>query len=302
MIMRTPRTLLVLGLALALAACGKQQAAEVAPAQRAAPGAPPSVAAEQAPQAQPPKPVSAKAAESSTVTRVNEDGSETVEDASGDSGTHISLLAAVSSTAAAATTAQASNWQDGVNYTRIVPAQPTSVADGQVEVLEIFWYACPHCYALDPLIEAWRKKLPSYVSFSRVPVTWSAGHRSLARLFYSLQSLGKLDQLHAAVFKEIHVNGNPLVDLGNDDAKSEQIQTAFVEKNGISAEAFRNAYHSFAVETDVQRAEQLTERYRVTGVPMFVVNGKYLTDVGMAQGEDRLLMLVSDLAAQEHKH
>ena len=208
----------------------------------------------------------------------------------------------MSSTAAAATTAQASNWQDGVNYTRIVPAQPTSVADGQVEVLEIFWYACPHCYALDPLIEAWRKKLPSYVSFSRVPVTWSAGHRSLARLFYSLQSLGKLDQLHAAVFKEIHVNGNPLVDLGNDDAKSEQIQTAFVEKNGISAEAFRNAYHSFAVETDVQRAEQLTERYRVTGVPMFVVNGKYLTDVGMAQGEDRLLMLVSDLAAQEHKH
>jgi thiol:disulfide interchange protein DsbA len=124
----------------------------------------------------------------------------------------------------------------------------------------------------------------------------------LARLFYTLDSLGKLNQLHTAVFKEIHVNGNPLVDLGNDDAKSEQIQLAFVRKFGISDEAFKNAYHSFAVETALQRADQITERYRIAGVPTFIVNGKYIADVGTAQGEERLLSLISDLAAMEHKH
>jgi thiol:disulfide interchange protein DsbA len=294
--MRATRPALVMILALTLAACGRQSAApattsEPAQAQATTAGTP-------APQPQ--KPVIAQT-ESSTVTRVNEDGSETVEDTSGDSGTHNALLAAVASTAAAATTAPASNWQEGVNYTRMVPAQPTSVPDGQVEVLEVFWYACPHCYALDPLVEAWKKKLPPYVSFSRVPVTWGEGHRSLARFYYALESIGKLNQLHSAIFKEIHVNGNPLVDVGNDSQKSEEIQTAFVEKFGVSAAEFQKAYHSFGVETSLQRAEQLTERYRITGVPTFVVNGKYITDVGMAQGEERLLQLISDLAAQEHR-
>ena len=146
----------------------------------------------------------------------NEDGSETVEDATGDSGAHKPLLAAVASTVAAAhrrrqprPTAPTS-WQEGVNYTRIVPAQPTAVPAGQVEVLEFFWYACPHCYAIDPLVESWKKSKPAYISFSRVHVTWNEGHRSLARLYYTLESMGKLDQLHGEIFKEIHVNERSL--------------------------------------------------------------------------------------------
>ncbi len=123
----------------------------------------------------------------------------------------------------------------------------------------------------------------------------------MARLYYTLDSMGKLNDLHAAIWKEIHVKNNPLVDLGNNDAKSEQIQTAFVQTLGVSREAFATAYRSFAVETELQRADQLGQRYRVTGVPTFVINGKYVADVGTAQSEERLISLVSDLAALEHK-
>jgi thiol:disulfide interchange protein DsbA len=253
------------------------------------------------------KTVEQAAEQPSKITRLNEDGSETVEDVPGDTGARNPLLAAVSSTVTAATstaTAAALNgptlWQEGVNYTRLVPAQPTAVPAGQVEVLEFFWYACPHCNGIDPMVEAWKKSKPAYVSFSRVPVMWNEGHRSLARLFYTLESLGKLDQLHGEIFKEIHVNGNPLVSA--DDAESERMQIAFVKRFGVAEDAFRTAYQSFAVETDLQKADQLVQRYRVDGVPTFVVNGKYVVDVRTAGGPENLLSLISDLAAQEHKH
>ena len=239
----------------------------------------------------------------STIKRLNEDGSETVENTSGDTGAHnpiYAAVAAVSGTAAADPLSGPTMWQEGVNYTRLVPAQPTYAPAGKVEVLEFFWYACPHCYALDPLVEAWRKTKAPYIAFSRVPIMWAAGHRSLARLFYTLQSLGKLDELHTLIFKEIHVNNNPMV--GTDDADSERIQLAFVTKHGVSADAFKTAYHSFTVETDLQRADELMQRYRITGVPTFVVNGKYVADVGTAGGEQKLMNLVSDLASIEHKH
>jgi thiol:disulfide interchange protein DsbA len=241
---------------------------------------------------------------------MNEDGSETVEDVPGDSGAHNPLLAAVASTVAASTSTAAAAtmtgptlWQEGVNYTRIVPAQPTAVPNGQVEVLEFFWYACPHCSAIDPLVESWKRTKPAYISFSRVHVMWNEGHRSLARLYYTLDSMGKLDQLHGEVFKEIHVNGNPLVAGDpNNAAESERIQTAFVTKHGISESDFKKAYHSFAVETALQRADELVQRYRIDGVPTFVVNGKYVADVRTAESQERLLSLVGDLASQEHKH
>jgi thiol:disulfide interchange protein DsbA len=244
------------------------------------------------------------------VRHANEDGSETVEETTGDAGTHNALLAAVASTMATATTSAAAApaasgtaWQEGVNYTRLVPAQPTSAAAGQVEVLEFFWYGCPHCYALDPLVESWRKTKPAFIAFSRVPVTWSEGHRSTARLYYTLESMGKLDQLHTDVFKEIHVNGDPLIGADpNDGAGAERVQTAFVEKLGVPEDAFKKAYHSFAVETDLQRADQLEQRYRIEGVPTFVINGKFVADVRSAGGPERLIALVNDLAQQEHKH
>jgi thiol:disulfide interchange protein DsbA len=306
--MRLRQLALCVGLALALTACGKQQSAnERSPAGAPTSASAPTAAATQAAGQQ--KTAEQAADLPSKITRMNEDGSETVEDVPGDSGAHNPLLAAVASTVAASTsTASAATlggpslWQEGVNYTRIVPAQPTSVPNGQVEVLEFFWYACPHCSAIDPLVESWKKTKPAYISFSRVHVMWNEGHRSLARLYYTLDSMGKLDQLHGEVFKEIHVNGNPLVAGDpNNASESERIQTAFVTKHGISESDFKKAYHSFAVETALQRADELVQRYRIDGVPTFVVNGKYVADVRSADGQERLLSLVGDLAAQEHK-
>jgi thiol:disulfide interchange protein DsbA len=307
--MRSSGLALCLGLALVLAGCGKQQSAvEGSPAGTLNPASAPT-AAQMGAAAVNPKPAEQASDRPSKITRINEDGSETVEDVPSDSGVHNPLLAAVASTIAASTstasaaTTGATPWQEGVNYKRLLPAQPTEVPPGQVEVLEFFWYACPHCYAIDPGVETWLKTKPAYISFSRVPVMWNEGHRSLARLFYTLQTLGKLDQLHGEVFKEIHVHGDALVAADpNNAADSEHIQAVFARKFGISEADFTKAYHSFAVETALQRADELGQRYRIDGVPTFVVNGKFVADVGTAGSPERLLTLVGDLAAQEHKH
>jgi len=240
--MHDSRLVLLLCAALALSSCNKQQASDERAAGRIPPSAaltPPAAGSASAQAEQ--KSSAQKASQPAALTRPNEDGSESVEDATGDSSARNTILAAVASTVAAAAPAAAANltaptlWQEGVNYTRLVPAQPTAVPAGQVEVLEFFWYACPHCYAIDPLVESWKKTKPTYISFSRVHVTWSEGHRSLARLYYTLESLGKLDQLHSEVFKEIHVNGDPLVASDtNDVAATERLQAAFVRKLGIS--------------------------------------------------------------------
>ena len=243
------------------------------------------------------------------MTLLNEDGSETVEETPGDTGAQNKLLAAVASTVAAATSsrsaaaASGTPWQDGVNYNRIVPAQPTDVPAGQIEVLEFFWYACPHCYALEPTVQAWLKAKPAYVTFTRVPVEWNEGHRSLAHLFYALEAMGKLNDVHSEIFKEIQVSGDPLIGADpNNAAAAERVQVSFIKKLGLSDADFEKAYQDMNVQTAMQRADQLVQRYRVSSVPMFVVNGKYITDVAMAGSPEKLISLLSDLAAQEHRH
>ncbi len=284
---------LALGAAL-LGACGSGQPSGPAPA--AEPSAPASAPAGNAPTDE----ATTKAAPPTRTARLNEDGSESNDDSTGDSGEHNPLLAAVAGTAAAATT-PASPFKEGTNYTRLVPAQPTSAGPDQVEVLEVFWYGCSHCYAIDPLVEAWRKKKPSWIKFTRVPVMWDNDvHRAHARLFYTIEDLGKLDELHPLVFKEIHVNGNMLV--AQDPAETEAKQREFLKRFGVTDDQFKKAYHSFNVETNLQRAEQITLRYGVLAVPTFIVNGKYVTDVGMAGGAEKIMPLIDMLAAQEHKH
>jgi protein dithiol oxidoreductase (disulfide-forming) len=109
--------------------------------------------------------------------------------------------------------------------------------------------------------------------------------------------------VHGEIFKEIQVNGDPLIGPDpNSAAAAERVQLAFIKKLGISETDFEKEYHGFNVETALQRADQLAQRYRITSVPMFVVNGKYLTDVTMAGGPEKLMSLLSDLTAQEHKH
>jgi thiol:disulfide interchange protein DsbA len=192
----------------------------------------------------------------------------------------------------------AGKWVAGTHYRVLVPAQPTDSAPGKVEVVEVFWYACPHCYALDPYLESWRKSKPAYIDFRRVPVTWQDVHRSHARLFYALDALGKEDALHNDVFAEMHDLKNLMYTQGN-EAATMAAQLAFVRAHGISDADFTNAYNSFTVQTDLAKADDLVHRYKVDGVPLIVINGKYVTDVGMAGSESNLISLIGDLAASE---
>jgi thiol:disulfide interchange protein DsbA len=189
-------------------------------------------------------------------------------------------------------------WKAGVNYKPIVPGQPTSAAPGKVEVNEVFWYGCGHCYALEPFIRSWEKAKPDYIEFVRTPVMWNPVNIAHARLFYTLQAL-KRDDLHAKVFDEIHTRGNMLV--ANDDARTRQMQLAFAKANGIAEADFLREYDGFYVNSQLQRAEATTRRYQVDAVPIVFVAGKYSTDVGMAGGQKEMLQLIDALAAHEKR-
>jgi protein dithiol oxidoreductase (disulfide-forming) len=192
----------------------------------------------------------------------------------------------------------AGKWKAGTNYVPLVPAQPTNVAPGKVEVVEVFWYGCTHCNSLEPFFTSWKKNKPDYVEFTPVPVMWGPVHRAHARLFYMLQALNRMD-LHDKVFDAVHKQGNMLV--SNDEQATRKMQLDFLKANGVSAEDFNKAWDSFSVTAGLQRAEQLTQRYKVNGVPLVIVNGKYTTDVGQAGGPGQLLQLINDLAANEKR-
>jgi thiol:disulfide interchange protein DsbA len=195
----------------------------------------------------------------------------------------------------------AGKWVAGTNYKVLLPAQPTDVAPGKVEVLEFFWYGCPHCYALDPYLQSWLKNKPGYIEFKRVHVTWGEVHREHARLFYTLQALGKLDELHGKVFDEIHQAHDELYVQGDEKATLAQ-QQRFAKANGISETDFANAWNSFGVQTNVQKADEMGRRYKVEGVPTIVIDGKYVTDVGMAGNQQNVIQIIDDLAASERHH
>lgn len=182
-------------------------------------------------------------------------------------------------------------FKEGTHYQKIVPAQPTNVAPGKVEVAEVFWYGCGHCFSLDPALESWRKKAPGNVEFVRIPAMWNDTLRIHARLFYTAETLGKLDALHSLIFREIHVNQNQLNTV-------EKIG-AFFKQHGVSNEDFQKTFSSFAVESKLQRADFLNRRYRVDSVPLLLVNGKYSTDLSSAGGEANLFALLNELAAHE---
>ncbi len=189
-------------------------------------------------------------------------------------------------------------WKAGVNYTPVVPAQPTNVSPGKVEVVEVFWFGCPHCAALEPFIQSWMKNKPEYVEFVRIPVMWGPVHRAHAKLFYMLRALNRSD-LDQKVFDTIHKDGNILA--ANDEQATRKMQLDFLKANGVSVEDFNKAWDSFTVNSGLQRAEQLTERYKVQGVPVIIINGKYSTDAGQAGGPGQLLQLINDLAASEKR-
>ncbi len=279
--------LLALVALLLLCACARQEPA--------APPAPPPAAQETpAPPAPPPAEASAQSQiEQATHSQESVDGAAEAEHPVSDSS-----LEKITTPPDAAPLPPG-KWQAGVNYNLLVPAQPTSVAPGKVEVTEVFWLACPHCYAFEPFLRSWLKSKPGYVEFVRVPVMWQAVHKSHAHLYYTLEALGR-DDLVAKAFETIASRHELMV--GGSEEETLKLQQAFATGNGVSADDFAKAYNSFSVNSNLQRATEITQRYQVQGVPFIIVNGKYTTDIAMAGGEAKLIELINDLTAAEHHH
>lgn len=200
--------------------------------------------------------------------------------------------AAQANAAAAPSAVDSSRFKEGTSYERLSPAQPTSTGPDQVEVAEFFMYSCPHCYNFDPYVQDWLKTLPAYVNFIRVPTVWNPMVKLHAQAYYTAEALGKLDEMHTAFFREIHVNGNYM--------QTEDAVADFFGKFGVSQDEFKRTFDSFAVHAKLQRADELARRYGVSATPTMVVNGKYVTNASMTGGYDSLLELVGELAASEH--
>ena len=183
-----------------------------------------------------------------------------------------------------------SAYDEGMEYMEISPPQPTDSGD-KVEVVEMFYYGCPHCYRIEPVIEPWIKKLPDDVEFKRVPAIFQAGWEPLARAYYTAEVLGVLDRIHAPLFTAIHAKREKVF-------TEPAIREFFVEQ-GVDPEDFDNAFHSFAVENKVRRAKDLTKRYQIGGVPSFVVNGKYRTNGTYAGGLREVPKVLDFLIEQE---
>ena len=281
---------------LAVSACARQSP------QTAAPPPPPAAATQPAP---PAANTAAPAPEARSSQSETEQATASQESGDGDTDHQARSDASLERIAGSVPGAQlpGGKWQAGVNYDPVVPAQPTNVGPGKVEVMEVFWLACPHCYALEPRLGSWLKTKPAYVEFVRVPVIWQDIHRAHARLYYTLEALGRSDLVGKA-FDTIHQDVENRVPplFGSGDEETYRLQQQFAVQNGVSADDFSKAYNSFSVSSNLQRAEEITQRFHVQGVPLFIVNGKYSTDVAGAGSESNLIELINDLATSEHAH
>jgi protein dithiol oxidoreductase (disulfide-forming) len=180
---------------------------------------------------------------------------------------------------------------EGREFRTVKPAQPTEAPDGKVEVVEFFWYGCPHCHSLEPILKDWVARLPAHVAFRKVHVPFAVvAHQ---QLFYTLQALGKADALNDRVFAAIHEQRQRL-DKPEDMAD-------FAARHGVERKQFLDTYNSFGVRTRMQRATQLAAGYKIDGVPSFGVNGKYVTAPSMVGSNGGALRMIELLVERERK-
>ncbi len=182
---------------------------------------------------------------------------------------------------------------EGKQYVRLNP--PLLVpATGKIEVLEFFWYGCPHCNAFEPMLEAWVKKLPDDVAFRRVPVAFReepfVAHQ---KIYYALEALGLVSTLHRKVFFAIHVEREKLDKIAD--------ITAFMGKNGVDTAKFTEVFNSFSVNTKTAQARKLAEAYRIDGVPALGVAGRFWTSGTLASTPERSLAVTDELIKLSRK-
>lgn len=208
--------------------------------------------------------------------------------------THLvaSAVGAAALSAGGAASAQ-SEFVEGTHYVKL--SQPGAVpADGKIEVVEFFWYGCPHCQAFEPALDAWQKKLPADVAFRRIPVAFReepfVAHQ---RLFFALDAMGLIDTMHRKVFSAIHLDRMRL------DKLPEIV--AFVTKNGVDGAKFSDAFNSFSVQTKIRQAKQLAEVYRIDGVPTLGIQARFYTSGSLAGSPERTLAVADYLIQWSRK-
>ncbi len=163
--------------------------------------------------------------------------------------------------------ASPTNPVEGAEYHRLQNAQPTDTGK-KVEVLEFFWYNCPHCFAFEPALAEWSKKRADNIVLRRVPVGFRDSFIPQQKLYYTLEAMNRLD-LHRVVFDAIH--------LGRQRLDREEAIIEFIEKQGVDRQKFLDVFNSFSVQSKVKRARQLQDIYRIEGVPTVIIDGQYLT-------------------------
>jgi len=186
--------------------------------------------------------------------------------------------------------AQTAKPEAGVDYMVLDKKVPVEAAAGKIEVVEFFWYNCPHCNAFEPALDAWVARLPKDVAMRRVPVGFRDDFVPQQRLFYTLESMGLLDKLHPRIFSAVHVEKQDLT-------RGDGIAT-WVAKQGVDKVKFMEQFNSFSVATKATRATQLQNSYKVEGVPALGVAGRFYTDGTMAKSMPRALQVVDFLVAE----
>ena len=184
--------------------------------------------------------------------------------------------------------AQGKPLQAGTDYHVIEKRAAVDAPPGKIEVVEFFWYNCPHCNSFEPTFDAWRKRAPKDVVVRRVPIAFRDDFVPQQRLFYAMEAMGLVDQLHSKVFAAIHVDKQK---LDRADAIAD-----WVAKQGVDKAKFMEQFNSFSVATKASRATQLQNAYKIEGVPALGVAGRYLTDGSMAGSMERALQVVESLA------
>ena len=188
--------------------------------------------------------------------------------------------------------AQARRPAPGVDYSVLRPTQPVE-AEGKVEVLEFFWYGCPHCYSLQPMLEKWIPHLPADVHFRRVPAVLNEGWAREAAVYYTFEALGVLEKMHRPFYDAIH---RERLDTRNPATLAE-----WLRKHDVDPQRYEEAFKSFGVQTKVRRAAQLSASYRIDGTPALAVHGRYTVSAQQGRTQDGMLGVVDYLIGVARK-
>ncbi len=189
-------------------------------------------------------------------------------------------------------TVQATGYTEGVHYKKLEQQQPTAGGD-KIEVLEFFWYGCPHCFTIEPYINTWKKTKPVNVSFTRVPAIFRPDWEVQARTYYALSNMGIIEELHGEIFKAIHKDKLRLNKKG--------LMVDFLVKNGVDRKRFEQEYSSFSVDSMVRKAKKQQTAYKIQGVPTVAINGKYLTSGSMSGSYENMMKIIDYLIKKESK-